>query len=76
MQSAAVDFIAVLPAHFSYEFFAKAKIYLEKAAKTTFVRKICTYEKFVRTNVDEIDTRRETVHLNYLSTKELSTLLS
>jgi hypothetical protein len=37
MQSAAVDFITVLRARFLYEFFAKAKIYLEKAAKTTFV---------------------------------------
>jgi len=37
-----LDFITVLWVRFSYKFFAKAKTYLEKAAETTFVRKIRT----------------------------------
>ncbi len=49
----AVNFINIIHAHFLYESLFKAKTYLEKATKMTFVRKICTF------NVDEIDTRKD-----------------
>jgi hypothetical protein len=55
-----VNFINVIRPCFSYEFFAKAKMQLEKAAETTFVRKnfVC--------NVDEICTWLQMLKIHIL----------
>ncbi len=55
----AVDFFNILHERFSYQSSFKAKSYLEKAAEMTFV------EKFVRKNVDEIDTWCDYFDNNY-----------
>jgi len=52
-RSPAVNFINIIHSHFSYKFLPKAKMLLEKAAETTFVRKICTF------HIDEIDYRKD-----------------
>ncbi len=60
---AGVNFINVLRKHFSYErhfgSFFSSYMYVVKAAKTMFVRKICTF------NIDEIDYRRQ-FHQHFL----------